>query len=69
MVLEADPISDPGGKCYGTDLVMDLTSVNFTKLALTVDQSMGLKRTALNFKKSVFTITIFPGVSGVVKKG
>lgn len=44
-------------------------TVHFTKPALTVGQSMGLKRTALNFKKSVFTIASFPAVSGVVKKG
>lgn len=69
MVLKTDPLSHPSGKCYGTDLVMGLTSVHFTKTALTVGQSMGLKKTALNFKKSVFTIASFPGVSGVVKKG
>lgn len=69
MVLETDPLFDPGGKCYGTDLITGLTSVHFTKPALTVGHSMGLKSTALSFKKSVFTIAGFPGVSGVVKQG
>lgn len=69
MVLGTGPISHPGGKHYGTDLVMGLTSVHFTKPALTVGQRVGLKRPALSFKKFVFTIASFPGVSGVVKKG
>lgn len=46
MVLETilDPISDPGRKYYGTDLVMGLISAYFIKPALIVDQSMGLKK-------------------------
>jgi len=69
MFLEINPISDPGGKCYGTDFVVGFTSVHFTKPALTLGQSTGLKRAALNFKKSAFTTASFPGVSGAVKEG
>lgn len=71
MVLETvlDPISDPGRKYYGTNLVMGLISAYFIKPALIVDQSMGLKKPALSFKKPVFSMASFPGVSRVVKKG
>lgn len=44
MVLETDPISDPGGKYCATDLAMGLISAYFIKPALIVDQSVGLKK-------------------------